>query len=105
MSQEEKIEIAQKGVTQFAKAETALQDFTSAMNALIGIYHEGAAKDMASGGFVLKETAKFQQFIGAAGHLLEGVIAAHERGTAVAKANDADAALPEGYVTVLGGGR
>jgi hypothetical protein len=105
MSQEEKIAIAQRGVNAFAKAETSLRDFTDAMNDLITVYHDGAAADMASGGFVLKETAKFQQFIGAAGHLLEGVIHAHERGTAKAKENDADVALPEGYVTTMGGGR
>lgn len=105
MSQEDKIAIVQRGVNAFAKIETALEQAIEGLHELNQVYLDGAAEDMASGGFVVKERARFNRFIGRIGELQEDVYAAHERGTAVAKANDADVAVPEGYAVVLGGTR
>jgi hypothetical protein len=105
MSQDEKIAIVQRGVNAFAKVETALEQAMEGLNELSQIYMEGSALDMASGGWVVKERAKFARFIGRIGELQEDVYASHERGTAVAKSNDADVAIPQGYATVLSGGR
>lgn len=105
MSQEDKIAIVQRGVNAFAKIETALETAIEGLNELSAVYLDGGAEDMASGGFVVKERAKFARFIGRLGELQEDVYAAHERGTAVAKNNDADVAIPQGYVVVMSGGR
>lgn len=105
MSHEDKIAIVQRGVNAFAKVETALEQAVEGLNELMQIYMDGSAEDMASGGWVVKERAKFARFIGRIGELQEDIYAAHERGTAVAKANDADVAIPEGYVVVMSGGR
>lgn len=104
MSQTEKLAIVQRGVNAFAKIETALDQIIDGLRELDQVYRDGAALDMASAGFAIKEIARFNRFAGRVGELQEDVIASHERGTAVAKANDADVALPEGYVTILGGG-
>lgn len=105
MSQEDKINVVQRGVNEFAKVETALEQAVEGLTALMQIYLDGAGEDMASGGWVVKERARFARFIGRIGELQEDVYAAHERGTAVAKSNDADVAIPEGYVVVMSGGR
>jgi hypothetical protein len=105
MSHDDKIRIVQRGVNAFAKVENALEEAVSGLNDLMQIYLDGSAEDMASAGFVVKERAKFARFIGRLGELQEDVYASHERGTAVAKANDADVAIPEGYAVVLGGTR
>lgn len=105
MSHDDKIAIVQRGVTAFAKVETALEEAVSGLNDLMQIYLDGSAQDMAPGGFVVKERAKFARFIGRIGELQEKVYEAHERGTKVAKDNDADVAVPTGYAVVLGGTR
>ncbi len=105
MSQDDKIAIVQRGVNAFAKVETALEQAIQGLHELNQVYIDGAAEDMASGGFAVKERAKFNRFIGRLGELQEDVYAAHERGTAVAKSNDADVAIPEGYAVVMGGTR
>ena len=105
MSQEDLIAIVQRGVNEFAKIETALEQAVEGLTELMQIYLDGGAEDMAAGGFVVKERARFARFIGRIGELQEDVYASHERGTAVAKSNDADVALPEGYITVMSGGR
>ena len=104
MSQEEKIAIVQRGVNSFAKVEVALETAIEGLRELEQVYRDGAAMDMSSSGFVVKELARFNRFVGRIGELQEDVIASHERGTAVAKANDADVAVPDGYATVMGGG-
>jgi hypothetical protein len=104
-SQEEKIAIVKRAVSAFAKAEKACQDISEAMTDLQGIYKEGASAGMAKGGFVVKEIAGFKTIIGDVGDMEAKIFAAHERGTEIAKANDADTALPTGYVTVMSGGR
>lgn len=105
MSQDEKIAIVQRGVNAFAKIETSLETAIEGLNELMQVYLDGGAEDMAAGGFVVKERAKFARFIGRIGEIQEDVYASHERGTAVAKSNDADVAIPEGYVVVMGGTR
>jgi hypothetical protein len=105
MSQEDKIAIVQRGVDAFAKVEKALEDAVDGLRDLEQVYRDGAEADMSSGGFAVKEIARFNRFVGKLGELQEDVIASHERGTSVAKANDADVALPTGYITVMSGGR
>jgi hypothetical protein len=105
MSQDDKIAIVQRGVNAFAKIETALEQAIEGIRELDQVYRDGAAEDMAAGGFVVKEIARFNKFIGRIGQLQEDVYAAHERGTAVAKANNADVAIPQGYAVILGGTR
>lgn len=105
MSQETKLAIAQRGVTAFAKVETGLEQAVLGLQELMQVYLDGGAEGMEGGGFVVKERAKFARWIGALGELQEKVYAAHERGTTVARNNNADAAIPEGYVVVMSGGR
>lgn len=104
-TQAEKIAIVKRAVAEFGKAEKACQDIAEAMQELTAIYKDGAAADMATGSFVVKEIALFRQLTGRVGQIEELVYNAHQRGTAIAKQNDADEVLPEGYVTVLSGGR
>lgn len=105
MSQETKLAIAQRGVTAFAKVETGLEQAVLGLQELMQVYLDGGAEGMEGGGFVVKERAKFARWIGALGDLQEKIYAAHEKGTAVAKANNADVAIPEGYAVILGGTR
>lgn len=105
MTQETKLAIAQRGVTAFAKIETGLEQAVIGLQELMQVYLDGGAEGMEGGGFVVKERAKMARMIGVLGELQEKVYAAHERGTAVARNNNADAAIPEGYVVVMSGGR
>jgi hypothetical protein len=105
MTQESKFAIAQRGVTAFAKVETGLEQAVLGLQELMQIYLDGGNEDMAAGTFVLKERAKMARWIGTLGELQEKVYACHERGTAVARNNDADAAIPEGYAVIMSGGR
>ena len=105
MSQEDKIAVVQRGVNAFAKVEIALETAIEGLRELDQVYLDGSALDMSTSGFVVKERARFNRFVGRIGELQEDVIASHERGTAVAIANDADVAIPEGYATAFSGGR
>jgi len=105
MSHETKLAIAQRGVTAFAKVETGLEQAVAGLTELMQIYLDGGAEGMEGGGFVVKERAKFARWIGALGEIQEKVYAAHERGTAIARNNGADAPIPEGYAVVMSGGR
>lgn len=105
MSQETKLAIAQRGVTAYAKVETGLEQAVIGLQELMQVYLDGGNEDMAAGTFVLKERAKMARWIGALGELQEKVYAAHEKGTQVARNNDADAVVPDGYAVVMSGGR
>lgn len=102
---EEKKAIVRRAVEAYAKAELACQSIAEAMNDLDAIYKDGAKAGMASGGAVVKELALFKTITGTVGSLESKIYAAHNRGTAIAKKNGADTELPDGFVTVLGGGR
>lgn len=104
---EDKKAIVRRAVEAYAKAEIACQQIAEAMNELDAIYKDGAKVDMASGGTVVKELALFKTITGAVGSLENKIYAAHKRGTAIAKKCGADVAeeLPDGFVTLGGGGR
>lgn len=104
-TQDEKIAIVQRAVAAFGKAEQACQDIADAMQELSVIYKDGATAEMATGSFVVKELALFKQLTGRVGQMEELIYNAHQRGTAIAKQNDADTALPAGFITVMSGGR
>lgn len=105
MSQETKLAIAQRGVTAYAKIEVGLEQAVIGLQELMQVYLDGGAEGMEGGGFVVRERAKMARWIGTLGELQEKVYAAHEKGTQVARNNDADAAVPEGYAVVFGGTR
>ncbi|MVA47313.1 hypothetical protein GOZ83_19860 [Agrobacterium vitis] len=104
-TQEEKIAIVQRGVSAFAAIEQALKDVVESANALKSVYEDGAAAGMTDGHTAVLQIAEFNRWIGGVGEFEAKIYAAHARSTAIAKANDADSALPEGYVTIMGGGR
>lgn len=104
-TKEEMTGIVQRAVAAYGKAEQACQDIADAMQDLSGIYKDGAKAGMATGSFVVKEIALFKQLTGRVGQMEEMIYNAHQRGTAIAKQNDADSVLPEGYVTLGGGDR
>lgn len=105
--QKEKIEIVTRGVTAFAAIEVALESVVLNLIELRGVYADGAKASMLTPTKALDEIGHITELIGDVGKIQRPVLRLHERGTAIAKANDADVALPsEGYAVMpLGLGR
>jgi len=105
--------VTARGVEAFATIETAVRTIVQACRDLESVYQDGHALGMAKGGVVSKQIAEFDRWVGDMGEFGAKVYAAHERSTAIAKANDADTVLPatyaplattDGSVTIMGGG-
>ena len=103
-TQEQKIAIVQAGVDEFAKVEQALEQAVNGLRALEAVYRRGADADMLTAGQAHKTVNAFRKLSGRCGEVAEAVYELHERGTAIAKKNDADVAVPTGYVVPMGGG-
>lgn len=102
---DEMVAIVARGVEAYAQAEQACDAVDEAMRQLKGVYQDAAAAGMMTGGEAEKELALFKRISGLAGQMEELIYAAHNRGTAIAKRNGADVALPNGFVTIMSGGR
>lgn len=98
----DKTEIVKRGVELYGKAEEALAEARAALLALEPVYRDGAKAEMLKGGETVKTIAKLASLAGRIGEIEEKVYDLHDRGTMIAKQNDADF-NPGGFV-ILGGG-
>ena len=103
-TKEEKIAIVQRGVDAYAVAEEALENAVNAFNALAGVYMDAADAGMVKAGKSHQIVNAHRRLAGGCAKIAEETYALHERGTKIAKDNDADVAVPTGYVVVMGGG-
>lgn len=110
-TQAEKIAIVQSGVDHYAQAESGLMDVIKLIGTdLVKDWDDAYEADMIKQGHYLKIRNAHIQITGTLAGCLKELLELHEKGTAMAKANDADVALPSGYATgggisVKGGGR
>jgi hypothetical protein len=103
-TQEEKIAIVQRGVNAYAEAEQALEVLKKSFLDLEQVYADGAAAGMLKDGQAHRIINAHARLRGLAGKIAERTYELHERGTKIAKDNDADVAVPDGFIIVMGGG-
>lgn len=101
---EDKIAIVQRGVDAYAAAEGALETLKTALLELESVYADGARAGMLRDGRAHRMINAHAALRGKAGAIAERVYELHEAGTEIAKRNDADVAVPTGYVVPFGGG-
>lgn len=103
-TKDEKIAIVQRGVNAYAEAEQALEVIKAAFLDLEQVYADGAKAGMLKDGQAHRMINAHARLRGLAGKIAEKTYELHDRGTKIAKDNDADVAVPDGFVVVLGGG-
>lgn len=104
MADPKKIEIVQRGVNAYAKIERALEDIHDGLEDLECVYRDGGAAKMTGANEVLRTINHLRTLSGRTAAVAKEVYELHDRATELAKKNDADVALPEGYVVPMGGG-
>jgi hypothetical protein len=102
---EEKIEIVKRGVNEFAKVEQSLEDVVEGLRALEKVFKDGAEAKMLKDGAAHRIVNRLRCLGGKAGDIASEVYDLHDKGTSIAQKNEADVALPDGFVVALGGGR
>lgn len=99
-----KEDIVRRGVNEFAKVEQAFEDATEGLAALEGIFHEAGVADMEKMNKIVRIIHRLRHAKGDLSKISSEVYDLHDIGTAMAKKNNADVALPEGGFHVFGGG-
>ena len=104
MADPKKLEIVQRGVNAYAKIERALEDIHEGFQELECVYRDGGAAKMTGANEVLRTINHLRTLSGKCSGVATEIYELHDRATELAKKNDADVALPEGYVVPMGGG-
>ncbi len=103
-TQAEKEAIVARAVASFAKVEQALEEIHTGFQELEQIYRDGADAGMTNTTEVARTIQAFRKLSGKSADIGGTVYDLHARGTEIAKDNNADSALPPGYVVPFGGG-
>ena len=96
--------IVARAVASFGKIEAALEEVHTGFQELEQIYRDGADAGMTTTTEVAMTIQAFRNLAGKSAAVGEQVYKLHARGTQIAKDNNADTPLPQGYVVVFGGG-
>lgn len=104
MADPKKIEIVQRGVNAYAKIELALEEIYAGLQELECVYRDGGAAKMTGATEVLRTVNHLRTLSGKTAAVAKEIYELHERATEIAKKNEADVALPDDYVVLLGGG-
>ena len=101
---DEMVAVVQRGVDAYAQAEIALESIKDALGDLETVYRDACKLGMMKDGAAHRMINAHGNLRGQAACIAEHVYALHEKGTAIAKANDADVAVPTGYAVPMSGG-
>lgn len=103
-TQEEMVKIVKAGVTNFGKAEKSLEDAISAITLLEADFHKAGLAGMEKMSKIIRLIHRLRIAKGDLAKVSSEIYDLHDIGTAMAKKNNADVALPEGGFVIFGGG-
>lgn len=104
MAHDEMIKVVKKGVADFATVENALEQATNGITALEDDFHRAGGLGMEKMAKVIRIIHRLRTAKGDLAKVAAEIYDLHDVGTAMAKRNNADIALPEDGFSAFGGG-
>lgn len=103
-TQEDMIKITQRGVNNFAALESALERAVNSLTDLEKDFLSAGTAGMEKMNKIVRIVHRLRMAKGDISKVAAEVYDLHDIGTAMAKKNNADVALPEGGFVIFGGG-